>query len=355
MQWIDMAKGMSIVAVALGHIDYDGHPHPLLPLSDIAGWSWHVGVFFCLSGFFLKEEQMEHFIPFMQKKLKQLWVPLLGYVLFATFTHNLWIRLGFYDMPYYQPLDAIKQIAKVLVGAGYDYLYPLWFVRTMLYAFIILAVVFTASRMAFSRYDNKKKEVIRFLFLLFLAVLTGTASCAFQIQIPELSKAITGVMLIYSGYIVKNKLCISFDNKFAFIASLLIAYHLTVVHGSVNLNANNYADIITLLACTWAYLYIIGFTCKKVTKLGFLSNLLSCCGRNSFHMMALHPLAFKFAAYALMFLGIGGGNSILQQQPECGSNIALIAYYLFMGVFIPLGIAALIHFAKHFIMKTRTK
>lgn len=52
IEWVDIAKGVAIIAVVMGHI---GFPYPgsvLIPTTRLLYELWHVPVLFMISGFF---------------------------------------------------------------------------------------------------------------------------------------------------------------------------------------------------------------------------------------------------------------------------------------------------------------
>ena len=55
---VDIAKGMSIIAIVFGHIAYQYPFCLLVNTKDLFINLWHVAVFFLLAGFFIKEEQL---------------------------------------------------------------------------------------------------------------------------------------------------------------------------------------------------------------------------------------------------------------------------------------------------------
>ena len=57
-KWVDIAKGIAILAVVMGHIDYNWPNTEFMPLSDMLIWLWHVPVFFIIGGFFLKDDHL---------------------------------------------------------------------------------------------------------------------------------------------------------------------------------------------------------------------------------------------------------------------------------------------------------
>lgn len=53
-----ITKGISIIAIVLGHINFLYPVGQLVNTKDLFIYIWHVAVFFLLAGFFMKEEQL---------------------------------------------------------------------------------------------------------------------------------------------------------------------------------------------------------------------------------------------------------------------------------------------------------
>ena len=53
LQWVDMAKGLAIMAVVLGHINFAFSSSSFFPTRLFLYGLWHVSVFFVIGGFFI--------------------------------------------------------------------------------------------------------------------------------------------------------------------------------------------------------------------------------------------------------------------------------------------------------------
>lgn len=58
-------------------------------------------------------------------------------------------------------------------------------------------------------------------------------------------------------------------------------------------------------------------------------------GKDSFYVMALHFVGFKFCTLALQGIGYGGAN-LSDLTPVVGSNILLLFLYVIFGLGFPL-------------------
>lgn len=80
INYVDFIKGMAIIAMAFGHIMYFEQLHPLLLVKLFFAYTWHVGVFFIIGGFFLKNVNMSNIKAFIKKKTEQLYLLALYFV-----------------------------------------------------------------------------------------------------------------------------------------------------------------------------------------------------------------------------------------------------------------------------------
>ncbi len=96
----DMVKGIGIIFMVLGHSGIPCSIHDFIYL-------FHMGLFFFVSGYFLKlpknyEEIKWHqdYYLFVKKKLKALWLPFVEYGLFFLALHNVFYDILLIKNPY---------------------------------------------------------------------------------------------------------------------------------------------------------------------------------------------------------------------------------------------------------------
>lgn len=95
---VDIAKGMSIIAIVFGHIAYQYPFCQLINTKDLFIYLWHVAVFFLLAGFFIKEEQLVHPKRWFKKKFSSLYLKILYFYVPAVLLHNALIKIGWYSL-----------------------------------------------------------------------------------------------------------------------------------------------------------------------------------------------------------------------------------------------------------------
>jgi len=138
IEYIDIARGIGILLVVLGHNDF-GY---ISPFGYKVIYSFHMPLFFLLSGYFLNASIP--FFEFLKKRFNSLLKPYLFIIFIIYFTSVSFEKMGF--------RTAIQRIVKSLYGAGYyiDWV-QLWFLPNLfvasLYAFLFFAI--------FGRWNNR--------------------------------------------------------------------------------------------------------------------------------------------------------------------------------------------------------
>lgn len=138
VEYIDIARGIGILLVVLGHNDF-GY---VSPFGYKVIYSFHMPLFFFLSGYFLNASIP--FVEFFKKRFNSLLKPYLFTIFLIYFTSVSFEKMSFQT--------AAQRIIKSLYGAGYyiDWV-QLWFLPHLfavsLYAFLFLAI--------FGRWNNR--------------------------------------------------------------------------------------------------------------------------------------------------------------------------------------------------------
>ncbi|MBR2834268.1 MAG: acyltransferase [Coriobacteriales bacterium] len=131
--WIDVARGAAMIAIVLGHTLLEGDIHTYL-------FSFHVPLFFVLSGLVFHVRSGETFLEFLARKAKALLIPyfffgLTVWLIFIFLGNVAASRLGL-QLASDSPLDYL--IKGLLYGNGRDgflkFNEPLWFLPALFVA-----------------------------------------------------------------------------------------------------------------------------------------------------------------------------------------------------------------------------
>lgn len=340
-QWVDIIKAVSIIAVVFSHIEHPFKDYPLIPIASLLYEIWYVPVFFVVGGFFLRAEKLCKPVGFIKGKMKSLYRLLLYFYIPAILLHNVMLNIGFYDkvtvyggkyMDYWTIDSIMKELGLAFIFAGREpILGAMWFVYVLLLAMIGLSVLSWILSLYIK--NEQKLEMMRALVLLAACIVSCELTDIIGFTIPRFNNTITAMWLIYCGYLMINKLKLKFDNNYLAVISGLVVYHIAAIHGGTSLNSNKYADVFSLTASSFAALYVVAYLAKKMES-GAVGKALAWCGRESFYIMALHFVGFKFCTLFLSAFGIHVKLSSLVAPAD--GNIGLTLLYLCFGITFPL-------------------
>ena len=238
-EWVDIAKGIAITAVVLGHINFMWPNYDILPLRTLFITLWHVPVFFIIGGFFIKEDKLISPQQFIKGKFKSLYLLILYLYIPVLLLHNFFIDIGIYDINLdysgnvvtrWDYLAFCKHLLLAIFFAGREpILGAMWFVYVLFMALCILSIVSWSLRKLIK--DVKKYAYIRFIVLLIGAVASCILTKKLGITIPRASNTITAVWLIYIGMMLMKRYKIQFNNTYVLAISVVIVYHIGTVWG----------------------------------------------------------------------------------------------------------------------------
>lgn len=132
IEYLDIAKGIGILLVVLGHNDFE----VISPFVQRLIYSFHMPLFFFLSGYFINASIP--FFEFVRKRFNALLKPFLFTIFLIYFTSVSFEKMGFNT--------AITRIVKSLYGSGHylDWV-QLWFLPHLfvvsLYAFLFITIM----------------------------------------------------------------------------------------------------------------------------------------------------------------------------------------------------------------------
>lgn len=158
--YVDIAKGICILLVARGHLNYNFLPdwaneHEFYTI-------WYVSAFMIIAGFFLKDADMYSPMSTIKKKGRVLYLKSLYFFLPATLLHNWFVSNGLLASTqgfYESGKDWAIAIGKVFCGLSFEKMVePLWFAVTLFWGFLFLSLFLCIMRI--QKWDNWKYETI---------------------------------------------------------------------------------------------------------------------------------------------------------------------------------------------------
>ncbi len=337
--YVDIAKGITILAVVLLHISYQHTPILKLTLDSI---TWRLPVFFCIAGFFIREEKLNDPVAFIKRKITALYIPALCFYLPATLLHNFFFDIGWYssEVEYgnrfiheWDVQEYVIGVLRAIVCAGREPIVgPMWFVYVLFFALCGLSII------SFITEKLRLPKDSRFLILLFLQIASCFATHLLDFTIPRFSNTISIMLLIFLGQQLMNRWKCNFDNTLVMIISVLIVIQSTVLHGSPNLNNNNYSDALHLTVTGVCATYVVCYISRLIEN-NIIGRIINTIGRESLAILALHPVAFHLCTMFLLWSNLAEGDIASESTVSVNGMIGLI--YMLFGVAIPVALAKL--------------
>lgn len=301
IDWIDYAKALGVFLVIMGHT-YKGY--------SVIGWiySFHMPLFFFLSGITLKIEQISC-KEFLKKRIKSLLVP---WILYSTF----YIVLEVVKRILSGNIDGtIKSFLRAAFWSrGQHATIGLWFLPLLFLVEVLLMAVCKGVR-------NKNLRAVMVLFITAMGFLYADKIGK---ALPwGLDAAFVVIFFLYAGYIFKQVWLSSGTNekqkdtlRYIVVGAGLLAVNVILNNCNMKLIGNN-ADMYSLRYGN-AVLYVL----SALAGIGFVSVILGhvlknvkskfwrFMGRNTLHIYCLHELVLMFVRKVLNLYVINEKDSL---------------------------------------------
>ena len=256
VDYLDYSKGIAIILVVLGHICSEGNIKTYI-------YSFHMPLFFIISGYLFNYSNVKSFKEFINKKIKAYLIP---YVTFSII--NI---LGYYLLSGLSLIVLRNNLLETIKFCGIG---ALWF----------LPVLFIAETIfVFCKFNNKK-------FIYSVLIFIGISGIALSIWVLTRSfialiliRSMISLIFITIGYSLFNVIK-NLNLKWYQIAIItLLNIALAIINGYVDLWGIQFNNIV--LYFINAILGSLNIISKKIN-----SKLLSFWGRNTLIIMATHQL-----------------------------------------------------------------
>lgn len=278
IEWIDVAKGIGILCVFLGHLGVE--------IVDRIVFTFHMPLFFILSGMLLKVD-----VPlrsFIKQKSKRLLIPYYAtggiiciLLVFADIFRNLWDKI----LPdIWAMLNAIIYGSCFRVSDTIDGVGALWFLWALFWACIIVKVLIPYSRSA--------------VYICILSIFSYISTHYFCLPL-SIQPGICASIFVYLGVRLqginwKKEL----NAKRAFGALIIFVVEVILdIHLDMGQNIYNYGMISVLGAICICYLviYISNLVRNKYLKKYFLI-----MGQYSLYILCIHQIEMRVFPWSIV-------------------------------------------------------
>ena len=291
---IDILRGLGIIIMVMGHVGFSG-------IFDVWIHTYHMPLFFVISGFFFRKRENFRIKEIVIKKAKSLLIP---YLFFGIFHYILWLFV-FIEPEYkiWEPIIRLFSFNTVhLPIAG-----ALWFFTALFFCEIFYNVIVYSV----------KSENMTTIILISISIIMSLITTLTDFRLP-LTLDIAASCLVYyhvgrylrmyiDKYSVREKCKTHYIQTF-FVSVVLMAINVIIAfcNGYVNIKMGWHA----IIPLTWlnAFIGIISlylFSIFTDAKLGIIGKLIGFVGKNSIVYLCLNQLVIMILT---MFIGKPIGN-----------------------------------------------
>ena len=329
----DVAKGIAIVSMVLGHILKVGYLHNFIYL-------FHMVFFFVLAGYFFKDNVYSSFKnlkDFVAKKIKRLLIPYLFFNILFELCHNFFIKIHFYTTdPTFIYKSAITQPytdLKTPLTQFFLHIEPLiapsWFLFVLFMSLSLYALInYICYKIKYNFNFNK------FLIIL-LCLNLGFYIASHHIKFLYICTILSVQSCLYIGEIFSKNRLDSFLTKAYFILIFALYICLTLIlKNPISISVSKYYNpaLLIFLSIT-AFIFVIFWA--QMIKNKFLIKCLDYIGKNTIPILLLHVISFKLVTYVQI---------IVYKEPIINLasfyvykiNLFWIICYLTVGIVLPL-------------------
>ncbi len=282
--YMDIAKGIAILAVLAGHFcDLDSIPRMVM-------FSFHLPLFFIISGFFIKEINLQKTVCGSAKNL------LIPYVIGTVMV----MIPGFFLYPGMPGLDYAKTLLIDMAGgfcrdlgifSGFHGTWLLWFLPCLFAARVVFVLVMKLT--AKSKHQWAVRTIIFILFS-FAGMVMGAASYyPWSIEI-----AFVILPLLYFGHMLREHKVLENKHRFVFAGIALAVWAIMLCLGLYIELAMHYwpGAFLTLFESMTASFVILCFS-QLLDKVALVNRALKWAGKNSLVIMLFHNLEARYVSW----------------------------------------------------------
>lgn len=285
---IDILRGVTILLVVFGHVTRTALINQYI-------WSFHIPVFFVISGYLYYPEKFSLFSEFFKKKFRGLTVPYLIFG-FLTFLYWLLIESRFRGTD----LNGWEQLIGLFYGSRYksflEFNGPLWFIPCLFSMEVLFYFI------------EKMKKPLVILSACLILFIFGVFSKDICPWLPfGLCAALIGIIFYGAGYllhcyssfyVIKEQIISNKLTAIIFIIVLLAIQIIVVPYSNANLARLETGNplVYLCLACLGVFIYWL------ISVLIGKSKLLEWLGINSLVIFALHGPIYRALVYIASYV-----------------------------------------------------
>ncbi len=283
INYVDIARGLAIILIVIGHaLGYSKHCEIVKRII----YSFHVVLFFMLSGYTLKFKKDEKFICYFWKKFKRIVIP---YFIWATIFLIPYIIIGpkiSSDLDKNNSFELLEALKNILYGNGNNNALkqntPLWFLPALFSMEIIYYFII--------KFVNNKPKYFKAIICIPILLIAYITNRYLTLVLPfGINTALVLGIYLYFGYLAKEIKLFEKEKlfKLPIILLLFIVGIISSISNSTVIPANYTYGYLTLALisgfCLSIFVIYIAYLINKNTVFELL-------GRKSITILIFHKI-----------------------------------------------------------------
>lgn len=293
-RWIDIAKGIGIILMVVGHADA-----PALLKNWIYGF--HMPLFFIIAGYtFNRVKWLENgFAKLMKSRAKAYLFPYIFLFLINLISWQIlfWLNGG-----------GIQLIDWCLAGIySHDTLMPncapLWFLTCLFVSYVLFWILIKQDNIV-------KRAFLAMVQLIVLLIICGLEKKYGITQLPwHIDVALVSSIFMLVGYELKDKTFLKKNNIWIILGCFSIGTILIFINGRINMVQNQYQNIVLFILAAVALSNVVFFLSSVISNskqkiVYILARGLEFCGQNTLIFIGFNYLFNVIVRQVFKVLGI---------------------------------------------------
>lgn len=282
INYIDLAKGIAILCVIIGHT-FSAYDKGNILVQFI--YSFHMPLFFILSGWFAKEDNVA-VRPAILKKAKQLLIP---YLIINIIKYI--IKIAVYGFTSKGLKTFVISLIYANGASGKTNLCMIPHLKIVGMSWFLIALFFCQIIYICLNNFSPKYNIS----LGMMAVMLGLTAFGLNdtVWLPfSMQPAMGGLVFYYVGHMMRKKEILEKKPSEMTWPMVVIAAFLwlsAILFNTVGMHANSYPGMYSFLGAICGTYFIVQFS-KLIEKIPAVGSFLIWCGKNSIYIYAIHAM-----------------------------------------------------------------